>query len=743
MRQQLCCGADEFSLTVLLFVTEDLRQEEKGKETERMAIKYQGITGQIYLAGKQLASGGEGIIFEIEGNRSQVIKIFKEGKRDGGREEKLREMVQAHLSEEAQEEITWPQDIVYNKEGFVGYVMPKIEKCESLASVYNSGANGYYDLRYRLLVAVNLCYAIQTVHEMGQVCGDLNPQNISVNLDTNDKDAFHVTLMDADSYHFTSGDKTYRCEVGLGDYIAPEIQNRMSKEVTLKTMALPTYTKETDLFALAVHIFSLLMNGCHPFACAKASGNGQDETLRQMSSHYVRDSVATPQPIENIRNGYFPFYEKREGIVTPIYAPEFEALPEGLRELFIATFVYGYSDPKKRATTEEWIAALYEAKSNIVSCGKGHYYFDNAAQCPMCSVEERIVALLGRTETGSSSGEGSSSKTTDEMGTKKSVSSYGGRNVGAVKKRRWTSERVTAFLGLVILAVLIVASMIESSRTSTPVPSNYVEQNLQQETQNEVQQSKEEWKEVDLKMCGIKVTVPPSLVEDMGDEINEIDGFGIDIGESYFYLDMESPQLTQNNFKNIEKCSLTKRPSHAMEKYYKHFYYNEFYELQNEQIIKLGSYYFVKIQFKDTEEKEWACVYYAINNQWEYKFELWCDSSPIRKNDIAQCEKILANMKIYHIPVELNLNPAEKLKFSDYYYRLYINRGDTVSPDTSDRILIMDEDDLQSEIMLPPGHYVALLVQENDNEEVIKQYAATFDVPTDKSRATVDVQFKT
>ena len=279
---------------MLLFVTEDLRQEEKGKETERMAIKYQGITGQIYLAGKQLASGGEGIIFEIEGNRSQVIKIFKEGKRDGGREEKLREMVQAHLSEEAQEEITWPQDIVYNKEGFVGYVMPKIEKCESLASVYNSGANGYYDLRYRLLVAVNLCYAIQTVHEMGQVCGDLNPQNISVNLDTSDKDAFHVTLMDADSYHFTSGDKTYRCEVGLGDYIAPEIQNRMSKEVTLKTMALPTYTKETDLFALAVHIFSLLMNGCHPFACAKASGNGQDETLRQMSSHYVRDSVATP-----------------------------------------------------------------------------------------------------------------------------------------------------------------------------------------------------------------------------------------------------------------------------------------------------------------------------------------------------------------------------------------------------------------------------------------------------------------
>lgn len=736
MRQQLCCGADEFSLTVLLFVTEDLRQEEKGKETERMAIKYQGITGQIYLAGKQLASGGEGIIFEIEGNRSQVIKIFKEGKRDGGREEKLREMVQAHLSEEAQEEITWPQDIVYNKEGFVGYVMPKIEKCESLASVYNSGANGYYDLRYRLLVAVNLCYAIQTVHEMGQVCGDLNPQNISVNLDTSDKDAFHVTLMDADSYHFTSGDKTYRCEVGLGDYIAPEIQNRMSKEVTLKTMALPTYTKETDLFALAVHIFSLLMNGCHPFACAKASGNGQDETLRQMSSHYVRDSVATPQPIENIRNGYFPFYEKREGIVTPIYAPEFEALPEGLRELFIATFVYGYSDPKKRATTEEWIAALYEAKSNIVSCGKGHYYFDNAAQCPMCSVEERIVALLGGTEAGSSSERGNSSETTSEAGTNKSAPPYGGRNVGTAKKRRWTGRRVAAIASIVILSVFMIIGLY----APTSVTPNYDEQSMQEETQSEVQQSKEEWQEVDLKMCGIKVTVPSSSVEEGVED--EIDGFRIDIGESFFYLeDIDSPQLTQNNFKNIEKCSLTKRPSHAMEKYYKHIY-DKYYELQNEQIIKLGSYYFVKIQYKDDDTGRYYCCYYAINNQWEYEFELLCDNSTTRKNDIAQCEKILANMKIYHIPVELNLNPVEKLKFSDYY-RLYINRGDTVSPDTSDYILIMDEDDLQSEIMLPPGHYAALLVQENDNEEIIKQYAATFDVPTDKSRATVDVQFKT
>ncbi len=370
-----------------------------------MSIKYQGLKGQVYLTGEKLASGGEGVIFEVEDDRSRVIKIFKPEKRSAEREEKIKEMVQANLTGNIREEITWPQDVVYNSQGFAGYVMQRVEQCEPLTSVYSSGVS-QFDLRYRLLVAVNLCYAIQTVHEMGQVCGDLNPQNISVNLNMNDENAFHVTLVDADSYHFTARDKTYRCEVGLADYIAPELQNRMSGGMTLKSMPLPTYTKETDLFALAVHIFSLLMNGCHPFACAKTLGNGQDEELRQMSSNYVRDSVVAPQPIENIRDGFFPFYEKRDGISVPVYAPEIDALPKNLRALFVRTFVDGYSDPSMRVKAEEWIDALFDVKNNISSCeSKGHYYFDHAAQCPICGIEEKIAILMSGGRESSDSGE--------------------------------------------------------------------------------------------------------------------------------------------------------------------------------------------------------------------------------------------------------------------------------------------------------------------------------------------------
>ena len=129
-------------------------------------------------------------------------------------------------------------------------------------------------------------------------------------------------LVDADSYHYVTEEKVYRCEVGLADYMAPEIQKKLGNGRTLRNAPLPTYTKQTDLFALAVHVFCLLMNGCHPFACAKEE-NVINSNIQQLQSDFAMQSVVAPQPIDNIKNGFFPFYEKRPGIVTPVYAPEF------------------------------------------------------------------------------------------------------------------------------------------------------------------------------------------------------------------------------------------------------------------------------------------------------------------------------------------------------------------------------------------------------------------------------------
>ena len=359
-------------------------------------MKYQGLSGTVYdVDEKKLAGGGEGNVYAIIGNDKQVAKVFKVNKREPWREEKLRLMMQEKLSEEQMRQITWPQDVIYSDGEFAGYVMPKLVHTSSLTELYTEEK---YDLRFRLLAAINLCVAVNTVHQMGQVCGDLNPQNISVNLDKNDKEnGFKITLVDADSYHFTADGTTYRCEVGLGDYIAPELQNKMAAGYDLKTVPLPSYTKETDLFALAVHIFCLLMNGCHPFVCAKDT-SPSESNIGQMTAGKVEDSIVCPQLIDNIKNGFFPFYEKREGTVIPVYAPEFVSLPDEIQTMFVRTFVDGYSEPLRRVTASEWEQALLQLAGRVQQCSKvaSEYYFDHVPECPLCKVRDRLIGGGGK-----------------------------------------------------------------------------------------------------------------------------------------------------------------------------------------------------------------------------------------------------------------------------------------------------------------------------------------------------------
>ena len=362
---------------------------------------YQGRSGKTYTINEPaLASGGEGSVYAIDGIPNLVMKIFKEDKRTLAREEKLLKMVQYQLTTRRLSQIAWPQDVVYDQGCFIGYVMPRLWDNRNLNVVYST-QNNRLDLRYRVLIAYNLCAAVDTVHSLNQVCGDLNPQNICVNLNLESKSALRVTLVDTDSYHITDGDKIHRCEVGLANYLAPEIQKKMAKGYDLKSAELPTYTKETDLFALAVHIFALLMNGCHPFACAKQTDNGYENTMEAMDDT-EQESVVLPQPIENIRDGFFPFFQKRSGVTYPLYAPAFEFLPIQIQTLFVRAFVDGYENPNNRPTTQEWLNVLneYQQDYRYMSCSRKHFYFNNVASvCPLCEANARMMNMLNRRKT--------------------------------------------------------------------------------------------------------------------------------------------------------------------------------------------------------------------------------------------------------------------------------------------------------------------------------------------------------
>ena len=313
---------------------------------------FKGKSGTSYkIIEPAIGKGGEGSIYKINGMPNFVLKEFIDSKRTEGRERKLLTMIAGPVSNKIMEHVTWPKDVVYKNGRFAGYVMPKINNNnKSLNVMYKTlKENEKDEFLKKILIAWNFCVAINSVHNAGQVCGDLNPNNITVNPNKGT-----VTLVDTDSYHITekNRNRVYRCEVGMPDYLAPEIHEKMKKYKRLDTAPLPTFTRQTDLFALAIHIFALLMNGHHPFTCAV-----------DLSKNCV--SLPVPQPIENIRNGFFPFYMNRRGFTIPKYAPKFDQLPEKIRKLFIRAFVDGHKNPQVRPDAVEWYNALEWYKVSI------------------------------------------------------------------------------------------------------------------------------------------------------------------------------------------------------------------------------------------------------------------------------------------------------------------------------------------------------------------------------------------
>ena len=354
---------------------------------------YFGNSGRQYKVGKHIASGGEGDIYDIAGNPSQVLKIFKDNKKSE-KEEKIKVMLKRPVSEKNDFQITWPKDIVYTgNKRFAGYVMNKISSTENLNILYEYGPSAKYkSINWvdKITIALNLCIVLDAVHMAGHVCGDLNPNNINVDVQTG-----YVTYVDTDSYNIIDGSRIYRCPVGMPNYIAGEISKKISKEnernrflgvndkITLENASLPTYTRETDYFALAIHIFQLLMNGAHPYQGAIDPS--------------AKSSYTAANPPDNIKKGTVPYINpKNRYTMIPRYAPEFGSLPENIQTLFKRAFIHGSRNPSLRPTASEWYSALDELKTQVVQCNAvaEHQYYNKLLQCPLCEADRRYASAL-------------------------------------------------------------------------------------------------------------------------------------------------------------------------------------------------------------------------------------------------------------------------------------------------------------------------------------------------------------
>lgn len=346
-----------------------------------------------YTLGKEIGSGGEGRVFEIPG-QWLVAKIYR--KVVGNIEKKITYMVEhpvENLKDAAGDpymKLAWPQDILYDDTGaFVGYIMPFIEQGVGIFNIARGCDNPAsktmfprYTRIHNVVAATNLARAVNHLHEHGYIIGDMNSQNILVG------PKCCIIILDNDSFDFVdpqSGNH-FKCTAGTQEYLAPELQGRNLREESAR------FTRESDNFSLAIHIFQLLMNNFHPFTGKNLAVN--------------RDSSVNEQ-LDNIQKGLCPFVRDFSDLTIPVAAPRLvEMVPPRLVADFAKTFTYDVTNvlsmAQLRVTAWEWVNDLSRFLQQLtpgaerVQCPKDytHIYTSSLGKCGLCAAQERYNAYV-------------------------------------------------------------------------------------------------------------------------------------------------------------------------------------------------------------------------------------------------------------------------------------------------------------------------------------------------------------
>jgi len=163
----------------------------------------------------------------------------------------------------------------------------------------------------------------------------------------------------------------------MDGYAAPELLKYMKTKNTMRYEEAP-FSKNTDLFSLATHIFRLLMRSVSPY-------NGMNTAIRSSSAVVS----AGNDPIEN---GMYVF---KQGLVPAHPAcPPREVLPDQLILMFEKAFLYIYDAEKmhpSRPTALEWNNALQNYRSSLMTCDikSTHQHLNQLSNCPWCEAEQR------------------------------------------------------------------------------------------------------------------------------------------------------------------------------------------------------------------------------------------------------------------------------------------------------------------------------------------------------------------
>jgi DNA-binding helix-hairpin-helix protein with protein kinase domain len=328
----------------------------------------------MVVADRRLAGGGQGDVFAVAQQPQLVFKRYKPTvlAGDSNLRSRLTTMITfppPHWREPASGHVTlaWPTDIVLGDGLFAGFLMPAVDMHEtvSLHRATNpsdrSQAKGPtswlrgFSWRYLIRIGANLARVTQVVHEGNVVIGDFNESNVRVTREA------RVTLLDCDSMQIVNPRTRQRffCPVGRPEFTPPELVMADWS----KTVRHPS----SDLFALAIHLYQLLLEGEHPFR-GKWAGPGEKPPVTELA-----------------RMGMWAHHCGGQLSPRPSAIP-FSVLPPAIARLFRTAFEDGAVNPGSRPTAQQWHQALTRLEASLRHCQASppHHYSSASPGCPWC-----------------------------------------------------------------------------------------------------------------------------------------------------------------------------------------------------------------------------------------------------------------------------------------------------------------------------------------------------------------------
>jgi DNA-binding helix-hairpin-helix protein with protein kinase domain len=318
--------------------------------------------GRPLTLNQELGKGGEGSVWTLSGEPSLVAKFYHKGL---GPDQSRKIEAMCRLKSDGLLRIAaWPvATLKSSAAGSVeGFMMPRINGCREAHLLYTPKSRrvSFPEAQFPFIVhaSINIARAFATVHDSGQVIGDVNHGNLLIS------NSATVSLIDCDSFEIKDGNSVYPCQVGVPTYTPPELQGKSFQGVRR--------TKQHDEFGLAVLIFHMLFLGRHPFAGIFRHGTA-DKTIEDA--------------IREFRFAYLPDNRMTE-MESPPSMPGLSAFPPDIGQLFVRAFSREGATGNRPAASE-WVAPLEHLSGRLTKCKANdtHDYFNALTACPWCRVE--------------------------------------------------------------------------------------------------------------------------------------------------------------------------------------------------------------------------------------------------------------------------------------------------------------------------------------------------------------------